>query len=99
MHHVGGDVLGTSSMEIIMVARSGFPLGKCRGNQQLAGYFMTISPFLIQKGWVSSSKITLVGTELNLREKMKIYPEVLTIFINLKFANFKLLLYGRRQRN
>ena len=48
--------------------------------------FATISTFKIWRGCG-----TLVGTALNLGEKMKTYPEVLTLFINLKFGYFKLL--------
>ena len=40
---------------------------------------------------VVPQKITLVGTALNLREKMRIYPQVLTSVIKLKFDYFTLL--------
>ena len=42
---------------------------------------MTISIFLIWQGCGSPSNITLVGTALNLVEKMNIYPQGMTFFI------------------
>ena len=42
---------------------------------------MTMSTFLIEQGYGSSSKMALVETVLNLREKMRSYPQVLTFFI------------------
>ena len=41
----------------------------------------SISTFLIWQGCGSSSKMTLVGTALNLGEKLKIHLQVLTSFI------------------
>ena len=42
---------------------------------------MSISTFLICQGCGSSLKMTLVGTALNLGEKMVIYRQVLSLFI------------------
>ena len=39
-----------------------------------------MSTFLIEQGYGSSSKMALVETVLNLREKMQSYPQVLTFF-------------------
>ena len=44
-------------------------------------HFVTISTFFIGQGCGSSYRMTLVGTALNLGEKMKIYPQVLTSLI------------------
>ena len=68
-----------------------------------SGYFnrfVTISTFLNDKGVSgSSSKMTLVGTALNIGEKMKIYPQVLTFFIKPIFGHFTLLFCCQKQRN
>ena len=42
---------------------------------------MTISIFEYDKGVVVPLRVILVGTALNLGEKLKIYPQVLTFFI------------------
>ena len=50
--------------------------------------YVTISTFLMWQGCGSSSKMTLVETALNLGEKLKIYPQVLTFFIKLQIWSF-----------
>ena len=50
--------------------------------------YVTISTFLMWQGCGSSSKMTLVETALNLGERLKIYPQVLTFFIKLQISSF-----------
>ena len=59
---------------------------------------MTISTFLIRQGCDSSSKMTLVGTALNLGLKMKIYPQV-TKVKNTRAGHAKLLFLPTKYAN
>ena len=60
-------------------------------NSRYCNHFVTILTILIRQGCGSSSKTTLVGTALNLGEKIKLYRQVLTFFLKPQIWLFQVV--------
>ena len=85
----------SSLRKLPIVTCRGWPIRERDGNENVISHFnrfVAISIFLIWQRCGSSSKMTLVGTALNLGKNMKIYHQVLTSLIKPQIWLFHVVL-------